>query len=107
MTLKLTVISPTVNLRRGPTAAASRVAEARVGEQFEVLQLLDLKAPEQWAKIVYPGHLDGDFYLCVTQPSGNKLCQVSNTPAPANPEYQRGWTDCLEAVHQMLVTLRK
>ncbi len=107
MGLKVTVLNPVANIRRGPTTAASRFSEAKGGEQFDVVQLIDLQAPEQWAKIAYPGHMDGDFYICVTMPNGNKVCQVGMAPAPISGDYQRGWNDCLDAVHADLVVLRK
>jgi hypothetical protein len=107
MSLILTVTNPSANIRRGPTISASRFAEAKIGNQFEVIQLIDLKPPEQWAKIILPEHRDVDAYICVTMPTGAKLCQVSNVPTPPNAEYQRGWNDCLDAVHQAIVWLRK
>lgn len=107
MTLKVTVLSPTANIRREPTIASICFAEAQVGEQFDVIQLIDLKAPEQWAKIVLLDNPDMEAYICVTMSTGTKMCQAGMSSEPARDEYRRGWNECLEAIHRALVKLRK
>lgn len=97
MSLILTVLSPTINLRRGPNNGASVIRKVKVGEQFEVIQVLDTGAVEQWARIVLPEQKNEPVYACVRLPSGKQLSNVSNVSASqTSDEYRRGQREALE-----------
>lgn len=104
--LNLTIRANTVNVRRGPTDGAGIVGRATVGNIFDVVQIVDTpNSKEQWARIDYPGYADA--YICTRMANGTILGQVSVMPDKDNAEFIRGWNACLDAVHQVLVTLRK
>ena len=104
--LTLTVISPTVNIRSGPSDAASIIGKATVGQQYEVINIIDSgKSREQWARIVHDKHEQA--YLCIRTASGSGLCQVANAPQNTNAEFIKGWNACLDALEQVAHTLRK
>lgn len=104
--LILTIKTKTVNVRRGPSDGAGILARVSIGQQFDVLQILDTPgSKEQWARIEHP-----DFpqaYICTRMANGNMLAQVSMAPEQQPDEYLRGWNDCLDTVHAALVPLRK
>lgn len=104
MSLILTVIVPTVRVRRGPGESAAIVAQAKTGDQYPVINLIDKAGREQWAKIVFPERENEDLYICVRMANGNTLCTVSNTPsAPdSNDEYKRAKRDVVEKLIQTL-----
>lgn len=108
-TLKLTVLAPLVNIRRGVNNNAGRIGEAKTGQQFDVIQVIDLKTPEQWAKVFLPEQQNGNAYICVTLPTGVKLCDVSFAADPDSPtdKYNCGWNDCLDAMREKLDAMRK
>jgi len=93
--LKLTIVKATVNVRRAPNAKAALVRDAKAGEVFEVIRLLDdptSKTTEQWAKVILPDKQDVDAYICVRLPSGAHLGTVSNSGQVTNSEdYDRGF----------------
>lgn len=95
--LKLTITKPTVNVRRAPNASAAFVRDAKEGEVFEVVHLLDDptgKTPEQWAKVILPDKQNVDAYICVRLPSGAHLGTVSNSGPSTNiDDYNRGFMD--------------
>ncbi|HAE59354.1 MAG TPA: hypothetical protein DCG54_07570 [Anaerolineae bacterium] len=98
MTLMLTVSKPIVKIRRGPNAGAAVLDDAKNGQEFEVIRLLDdpgQKTTEQWAKIIHPQKRDQDAYICVRLPTGTYLCNVSNNGAPPSDtnDYNRGFMD--------------
>lgn len=97
MTLILTVISPVVNVRRGPAESAGVIVKANTGDQFEVVQVLDQGPVEQWARVVLPGQENVKAYICIKLASGKTLCNIGNTtPAPSADEYKRGKREVLE-----------
>lgn len=103
MSLILTVTVPTVRVRRGPVNSASVVAQAKAGEQYPVVNLIDLSGREQWAKIVFPGRENEDLYICTRLASGNMLCSVSNTPTTnESDDYRRGWNDAVKRLRNLL-----
>jgi len=105
MSLILTVIVPTVRVRRGPGDSAAIVAQAKTGEQYPVVNLIDKAGREQWAKIVFPGRENEDLYICVRLANGNALCQVVNVPVVlGSDEYKRGQRDVVE---KLIRTLQK
>jgi hypothetical protein len=87
-TLKLTVLKPVVNIRRGTSSGASFIRDAKIGQQFDVIQVIDLKSPEKWAKIILDDDVSVDAYVCVTLPSGKDNCQVSAVPMPPQSDGQ-------------------
>lgn len=104
--LTLTVISPTVNIRSGPSDAASIIGKATVGQQYEVINIIDSgKSREQWARIVHDKHEQA--YLCIRTANGSVLCQLVNAPQTSSPEFIKGWNACLDAFEQVVRTLRK
>lgn len=104
--LTLTVISPTVNIRSGPSDAAAILGKATVGNQFQVLNVIDSeKTREQWARIMHDKHKQA--YICIRAVSGSTLAQVANAPQPVNAEFVKGWNACLDALEQVARTLRK
>ena len=97
MSLILTVLNPTINLRRGPNDGASIIRQAKVGEQFDVVQVLDTGSVEQWARITLPDQKQEMAYACVRLPSGKQLSNVSNVSASqTSDEYWRGQREALE-----------
>lgn len=105
MSLTLTVIVPTVRVRRGPGDSGAIVDQAKTGQQYPVINLIDKAGREQWAKVVFPGREDEDLYICVRLPNGNALCSVSNTPsASESDEYRRGKR---ETVEKLILTLQR
>lgn len=105
MTQKLTVLSPVVKIRRGPNTAGAVLLEAKVGQQYEVLQLIPgPKAPEQWAKIELPNIANIDAYICVTMATGTRLCAVED--AAPQGTYADGFRDGVEHVLRMIAAER-
>jgi len=101
MTLKLTVLAPVVNIRRGiGNAAGGILRQARIGEQFDAVQVIDTpKSVEQWAKVILPDQLNADAYVCIKLPNGSALCQVSAVPTQVgDAKYQEGFRDGVEHV---------
>ena len=97
--LKLTVLAPVVNIRRGIGNAAGILRQARIGDQFDAVQVIDTpKSVEQWAKIILPDQLNADAYVCIKLPSGSALCQVSAVPNPPKGTYADGFRDGVEHV---------
>jgi hypothetical protein len=104
--LIVTIKGNTVNVRRGPTDGAGIIGRATVGQQFECIQVLDTpNSKEQWARIEYPNYPDA--YVCIRMANGSILAQVSVVPDQENQDFVRGWNACLDAIHQVLVTLRR
>ena len=105
MALILTVLSPTINLRRGPNDGASIIRQAKVGEQFDVVQVLDTGSVEQWARITLPDQKQEMAYACVRLPSGKQLSNVSNVrdnPGDSGDEYKRGKREAVEKLMRHL-----
>jgi len=103
MSLTLTVLSPTINLRRGPNDGASIIRQANVGEQFEVIQVLDTGKVEQWARIVLPEKKNEQAYACVRLPSGKHLSNLSNvSTGESSEEYKRGQREAVEKLMRHL-----
>jgi hypothetical protein len=109
--LTLTVTNPVVKIRRGPSTGAGVIKEAKVGETFDVIQLLDDpngRTPEQWAKIILPQQQDVNAYICVRLPSGNYLCNVTNVPEkPQGDDYKRGYSDGRRAMLDRMIDFLK
>lgn len=104
--LMLTIKANTLNVRRGPTDGASIIGRAAVGNVFDVVQIIDTpSSKEQWARIEYQGYVEA--YICTRMPDGKILGQVNVMPDKDNAEFIRGWNACLDAILQVLVTLRK
>jgi hypothetical protein len=106
-TLIATIISTTANIRRGATNSAGIIDRATVGQQLEVIQVLDVPdSREQWARIEYR-----DFpqaYICTRLANGTTLAQISvMSGLPESDEFKRGWNACLDAIHAALVPIRK
>jgi hypothetical protein len=109
--LTLTVVRPVVKIRRGPSTAGGIIKDAKIGETYDVIQLLDdpdRKSPEQWAKIVLPEQQNINAYICVRLPSGSYLCNVENVPdKPKGDDYNRGFMDGRrEMVNRMIDFLK-
>ncbi|PKN93002.1 MAG: hypothetical protein CVU44_11260 [Chloroflexi bacterium HGW-Chloroflexi-6] len=105
--LILTVVAPEVNIRRGPTGSAGMIQRAPAGTQFKVINVVDLKAPEQWAKVRLDDAQDVDAYVCVKMPSGKALCKVQASPSKASDgEYLRGYRDGIDKVLQLIAAER-
>ena len=103
MTLTLTVISPVVNIRRGPSESAGVIVKANTGDQFDVVQVLDKGTVEQWARIVLPEQENVMAYACIKLPNGKALCNIGNTaPAPNADEYKRGKREALEHLRALI-----
>jgi hypothetical protein len=112
MTLKLTILAPAVSIRSTPafqqlSTDDVNLGVAKAGDQFDVINLFDKKAPEQWAKIVLPGQEATNAFICVIRPDGSRMGTLNNAPDRETSEYTRGWNDCLDATHRALVNLRK
>jgi len=98
--LLLTVIQTKINVRRAPSATTGSILqEARAGQQFAVMQVIDIPGSlEQWAKIVIPDRQDEAAYVCVRLANGKRNCDVSavaNQSANSD-EYLRGRKDELD-----------
>jgi hypothetical protein len=105
MTSKLTVTNPVLNIRRGPNDSAAFIKQAKVGEQYDVLQIIDgPRPPEQWAKVLLPDQQNINAYMCVTLPSGRPVSKVSSLPAQPgeSADFQRGFREGVEHVLRWL-----
>lgn len=105
MSLILTVLSPTVRIRRGPGLSASILGQASVGEQYPVQQVVDIpKSREQWARVIVPNRENEAAYICVRTASGSALAALSATPgmSESSNDYQRGWNAALEKMRALL-----
>jgi hypothetical protein len=106
---KLTVtVRTTLNIRRGPTNAAGIVGRAAIGQQFDVIQILDTEnSKEQWARIEHDNF--DQAYICTRTSSGSILALVSmSEPAPIqSEEFIRGWNACVDALDQVVKAMKK
>lgn len=104
--LTVTIKATTVNIRRGPSNGAGIAGKATVGQQFEVVQLLDTPdSKEQWARIEHP-EID-QAYVCTRMASGQVLAQVGMAQEQVSDEFKRGYNACLDDLHRVLVPLWK
>jgi hypothetical protein len=105
--LKLTVQKPTINIRRGPNTSAGIVGKATVGQQFDVIQILDTPGSrEQWVRVDMLSVADA--YICSRLADGTVMCSTGMIPTEDHSaDYVRGWNECLDSMHQVLVTQRK
>lgn len=103
--LKLTVIANSVNVRSGPGDGASIIDKSIIGNQFDVINMVDVGSREKWARIRHPKHQQA--YICVRTAAGSVLAKVENFPDAASGDYIRGWNACCEAFGQVVETMKK
>jgi hypothetical protein len=94
-TLSATVLKPVANIRRAPNTSGGIIKEAKGGQVYEVVGLIDGPNREQWARIILPDQLDVTAYICVHLAGGTAMCSVSATAAPVgdNDRYNAGYID--------------
>jgi hypothetical protein len=102
-------IKPVVNVRRGPNQIAGIIGTLKVGDQLEMVGNLIAGpgAGETWAQVKWPKDVSVTAYICVTLSNGGKMCGVVDIETASDEGYQKGWNDCLDEIHTLLVRMRK
>ena len=106
--LILTITAQIANVRRGPSISTAIIREAKSGQQFDVVTLVDIGAHEQWAKVILPDSKDVHAYICTCLPNGRPQGSVSSKPVTSGnaADYSKGFADGVDHVLRWVASER-
>lgn len=84
---QVTALRLRVNVRRGPSSAASIIGTLKVGESLVMVgNPMNLVEKGTWAQVEYPGLKPGEAaYVCVAMANGSALCEIRTVDSPSAP----------------------